>query len=998
MPALHPLHTAGAWHHDHQDKPLPRLPDLPDLPSSPTLTNPDCILPDTHLPALSSPPAFTRRRPPSPTYLRDDGAEHPTASSSAAAAATMGKKEKLGLMSKKMMLLRSRTASSGHGHNHSNPFSRSTPSRDSNRSNDPVPSSPVLQELQDVGNLAPEQHDPEPKSLQPSDPDGRRNSGESSSSDISGMTAFLARYEKPDGASDDEALSDNGGSPVLARGESNGVVEADMDAERLRLQQEEYNSAVLSKRAEQILANAKKRLMVMEGNLRGARDLVAPLTAANLKRATSLGSATNFSPAYGLRYAPNGYHSDHPSQSKMLHTQSSSPTMRHDYQAGHSRGFSEIELPARPSTALDRHFVMPRSVRTGGGRGHAIVPTYGALRGSRSFDSLGASSGVGYGLGRERPLHARASPDSNHLDPLPEDEEGRRSNRASREAANNGLGIYRPSSRTSDLREQLSNLKGKISTLKERAREDSLRRQSHSNLRNPSPFNNALAAAPDFFYTASSGYASPVLDTNCGIGYASNGASPVSARVSDDVWQDDTPPLPGSRKGSAAKATAGPQFGIQQARVVEIRAPRTADSKYQVRPRRNVTPQPSPPTTTAHGRTPSGTAIVGSAKDQSSYHQHMHSQDSKISSALSDHSPDDEPTEDENDGLGVRFPGLTSNQYGSSPISSDVETRSEQDYAPSEDEVSVYEDAQNEQNAVIAHEDREDAFDYEHFFLHSALGTYGHSRGGSDVSETSTLSAATARLPAAGSDEDDEVFNPSSGLYPPPTPETPERLREIERSMHRRNLSDESISTLNTYATADEVHSPMTPIEEPNRRLGGRERGMVVPFPEDIPQAHPGGQTWSRPASRAGSRLSSRPRTAAKRNIRRGSSSDRADSGVGISSNDGDLGRPAQPHGSMTPKPTRARPLGSIVGVNTPPMSPPGVTRRDPATLAVDALLDPEGKSLGLRNKAILFSVVESLRKVVHQLQEEDDTQYESRMLRRRLEEAKQALDGLAGH
>ena len=66
----------------------------------------------------------------------------------------------------------------------------------------------------------------------------------------------------------------------------------------------------------------------------------------------------------------------------------------------------------------------------------------------------------------------------------------------------------------------------------------------------------------------------------------------------------------------------------------------------------------------------------------------------------------------------------------------------------------------------------------------------------------------------------------------------------------------------------------------------------------------------------------------------------------------------------------------------------------DPATIAVNALLSPEGRALGLKDKAILFGVIESLRKLVHKLQEEDEGQYESRVLRRRLDEARRALDG----
>ena len=360
MPVLHPLHTAGTWRDSdtNDQKPLPRPPPSDDLPS-PTLTNPDHILPDS-LPQASSPPRLTRR-PPSPSYL-----ENAAESSSGPGPAAMGRnKEKLGLMSKKMMLLRSRTGS-GHGHNGST--SRSTPSQGSMRDPDFVPSSPVLQ---DVGNLAPERAQ-EPEFLRLPESDRRSNSGGSSSSDISGMTAFLAKYGKPEGTSDDEALYENGESPAQAKSQSNGPAELEVDAERRRQQQEEYNSAVLSKRAEQILANAKKRLNVMEGNLRGARDLVAPLTAANLKRATSLGSAASFTPLYSRRYAPNGYDYDDPSQtaSRMLHTQYSSPSMARDYLGGHSRGFSETELPERPYTSLEhQRLVIPRS-RTPGQPGY----------------------------------------------------------------------------------------------------------------------------------------------------------------------------------------------------------------------------------------------------------------------------------------------------------------------------------------------------------------------------------------------------------------------------------------------------------------------------------------------------------------------------------------------------------------------------------------------------------------------------------------------------
>ena len=658
-----------------------------------------------------------------------------------------GKKEKLGLMSRKMMLLRTRTASGGTVNGSGTPRSQGSIDVDF------IPSSPVLQ---DVGNLAPEQ----PEYLQLPELDRRSASPGSSSSDVSGLTGFLARYAKPDGTSDDEALYEGESSPAAARCDSSIDQETDLDAERRKQQQEEYNSAILSKRAEQILANAKKRLNVMEGNLRGARDLVAPLTAANLKRATSLGSA-HYVPVYSRRYASDGYEYNEqglPSP-RRLHSQASSPLIGRDYQ-GHTRGFSETELPERPYTALDDpHYIRPRVVRMPQGQ------TAAPLRGSRSYDSLGGSSGLGFGTGRDRPLHyARESPDSNHLEPLPEADEGRRSHRNSRNdaeaAANNGLGIYRPSSRTSDLREQMSSLKGKISTLKERAREDNLRRQSQAHLRDSSPLNNASAAAPEFFYTSSNSYGSPALDGNAGVGWTSKTSSPASPPT-PQMWEDGMP-ITGSRNAFAEHATARQQHGIQQARVVKITAAKTPDSKFQLK----VAKTNQVPLQSVHKRTPSGTAIINSARSRYSHHQ----QNSSEGAAVTYESEDE-------DYLDVPSPDSVHDQYDQSQYPFKASPDIDDDYAPSEDDESVYEDAQYEQKPVVAHEDREDAFDYEHFFLHSALGTYSNGRRGSASSEASLSSVSTAKGPALMSEDSEDEFNHESTLYPPPTPETPERLK-----------------------------------------------------------------------------------------------------------------------------------------------------------------------------------------------------------------------------
>ena len=79
----------------------------------------------------------------------------------------------------------------------------------------------------------------------------------------------------------------------------------------------------------------------------------------------------------------------------------------------------------------------------------------------------------------------------------------------------------------------------------------------------------------------------------------------------------------------------------------------------------------------------------------------------------------------------------------------------------------------------------------------------------------------------------------------------------------------------------------------------------------------------------------------------------------------------------------------------TPPISPHQMTLHDPATVAVNALLNPDGKPLGLKDKAVLFGLVESLRRVCGGLQHEgEEGQGASGDLRRRLDEAKKLLDG----
>ena len=86
---------------------------------------------------------------------------------------------------------------------------------------------------------------------------------------------------------------------------------------------------------------------------------------------------------------------------------------------------------------------------------------------------------------------------------------------------------------------------------------------------------------------------------------------------------------------------------------------------------------------------------------------------------------------------------------------------------------------------ALRHEDRIDAFDYEHFYLHSVLGNYSGGRRDSCGSSDSTDSVYSVETARAGSSRD--VYSTPAGS-----------------KSHRRTNSGDSISTSATFATATE--------------------------------------------------------------------------------------------------------------------------------------------------------------------------------------------------
>jgi len=196
-------------------------------------------------------------------------------------------------------------------------------------------------------------------------------------------------------------------------------------------------------------------------------------------------------------------------------------------------------------------------------------------------------------------------------------------------------------------------------------------------------------------------------------------------------------------------------------------------------------------------------------------------------------------------------------------------------------------------------------------------------------------------------------------------------------------MSADTVSTFETFATANE--GDLSPTDR-------SARNSILDWP--IRPLDQNGVPTSRSKSAPNSRPASRPGTAFKRpppEPRRDSGSERADSGVGIprrSNSSHDTKRPGGGTPSLSKSPT------PNTKVSSPPMSPQANFLHDPATTAVNALLDPISRPLGLKDKALLFGLVESLRQVCRTLQTEDEGQYESRVLRRRLDDARRALAG----
>lgn len=279
-----------------------------------------------------------------------------------------------------------------------------------------------------------------------------------------------------------------------------------------------------------------------------------------------------------------------------------------------------------------------------------------------------------------------------------------------------GLSRSASTSQMNNIKDQVKDLKGKISNLREQARADSLKRRSLQSLRTPSPFTHAQIR---HFYAGTDG----------GSGTTSqDSSSPRTAeRMSDDSPRDENFDAT-NQSGNAGYSP--------------IEAPVTSEEAFVEGAGHLEFDNP--------GIVPYGAELDMEADDDN----------------------DDMLTEN----------GDVEEELKGDEMESEYEEAIEEGYdMVSESGDSIYHESVQNQ---LSHEDREDAFDYEHFFLHSAMGTISQRliRRGSDATFTSESSVETTRGPLA-----EETYTDQE--EPPALP---------------RRGSETSISTIETFATAEE--------------------------------------------------------------------------------------------------------------------------------------------------------------------------------------------------
>ena len=537
----------------------------------------------------------------------------------------------------------------------------------------------------------------------------------------------------------------------------------------------------------------------------------------------------------------------------------------------------------------------------------------------------------------------------------------------------NGQGLQRSASAAQmrdikDIKDQMKDLKGKISSLREQARVDSMKRRSLQSLRTPSPFTHSQI---------DQWYADRGSDRNSTV--SSSGALPAKS-----PWNGEESSIDGDAVQALAEAIHQDSY-VEEGESVYSEA----HSGTQLKP--------------AGGRSPAG-----------------------ISAPLSATGVDDAGLEVEDDSDVVT-------ENGDPPEEEDLPAgfhdAMDMGYE-SESGDSLYHDTVQHQ---ISHEDREDAFDYEHFFLHSAMGTMSQQRllrRGSTGSYTSDDSTETTRGPVAGTQ--------------PGGVEGDENTLGPDKPAHRsRRNSTASISTIETFATAEEERARRSGEVS---RLDGVIEDEFVPSAGSSPNSQRNRSDATTTSSRSPITTSGHPSMSNIMSLARDNSDGSISSIPEEGTEDGEGYQPSRRHSAfrrpisfstshsmhrpsvssfdstgtnrsfpLVNKPKRA----NSTGVLTPNSSPDQELKNISDTLLSETVnvcdrLNEEGPATGDRandrarlpqtmqnllreDKYLVERMVAGLGRCVLGLTESGRASAESRMYRRRIDMARRILEGLEG-
>ncbi|KAI9679042.1 MAG: hypothetical protein M1829_001712 [Trizodia sp. TS-e1964] len=477
---------------------------------------------------------------------------------------------------------------------------------------------------------------------------------------------------------------------------------------------DELSSAVLSIKADMILENAKRRLNHMEGNLSRARHSLVISPSPSISSSMSGSSHSPRLPTYDRRKNPST------ETSSPVVQQLKTPSQQSQSNHGHFRIFSEPTFSASSKDLSTYDEASPETIgiarSSGDGLGPPIEPTLKggwAIRQAvdRSRHNHKASpSAVEIRIRKPRNLPENVRPVTTQGFSRADSFHGFNNGASPLAAPPGSLNRSRSTVQMRDLRDQMKDLKGKISTLQQRAREDGMKRRSLQSLRTPSPFTSA------------------------------------------QQWQASEK---GGKKGELANGQTEPIKPISW----------------------------------------DGVKVEGVAKAEDDAKETKDEIDCGIST-MSSHYEDANEMPDSNQAESEILEFYTDDGYDEDgyDYAQEIQPEMEEDDGLDENEGIIDDDGFS--STQERHEDRADAFDYQHFFLHSVMGNYSQrdiNRRKSGASLSSNDSVETAKGVVVVRDLNGSSNGPAAKAVVLPS-----------LPSHRRTPSVESVSTVASFATAAE--------------------------------------------------------------------------------------------------------------------------------------------------------------------------------------------------